>query len=140
MRRWLTVALVLAVVGAVPARAQTTLESAAERARRAWNGHRASDIVGGAERILIQLPGAAPSAPLESGQAAALLETFLSRTEEIETTVRAARPLDGDRRGYVELRRRYRISGTQEVRGQSLLLGYRNRSGIWELSEIRVVE
>ena len=38
--------------------------------------------------------------------------------------VRAAREVEPGR-GYVELQRRYRVAGTQDVRTQSLLLGYR---------------
>jgi hypothetical protein len=42
-------------------------------------------------------------------------------------------------RGYVELQRRYRIAGTQDVRTQSLLLGYRLARTGWSLVELRVV-
>jgi hypothetical protein len=39
----------------------------------------------------------------------------------------------------VELERKYRIEGTQEVRTQSLLLGYREGRSGWVLVELRVV-
>jgi hypothetical protein len=58
--------------------------------------------------------------------------------QEVETTVRAAREVEPGR-GYVELQRRYRITGTQEVRTQSLLLGYRLARTGWSLVELRVV-
>ena len=86
----------------------------------------------------MQLPGADPSAALGPEQAAALLADFLASAQEVETTVRAAREVEPGR-GYVELERRYRIAGTQEVRTQSLLLGYRVARTGWILVELRVV-
>jgi hypothetical protein len=88
--------------------------------------------------LLVQLPGADPSAALPPPQAAALLADFLASAQEVATVVRAAREVEPGR-GYVELQRRYRVAGTQEVRIQSLLLGYRlGRTG-WSLVELRVV-
>jgi len=86
----------------------------------------------------VQLPGADPSAALGPAQAAALLADFLATAQEVETTVRAAREVEPGR-GYVELQRRYRIAGTQDVRTQSLLLGYRLARTGWSLVELRVV-
>ena len=74
--------------------------------------------------VLIQLPGADPSVALGPAQAAALLADFLAPAQEVEVVVRAARQVETGR-GYVELQRRYRVSGTQDVRSQVLLLGYR---------------
>jgi hypothetical protein len=56
----------------------------------------------------------------------------------VETTVRAAREVEAGR-GYVELERRYKVAGTQEVRTQSLLLGYRVARSGWVLVVLRVV-
>jgi hypothetical protein len=88
--------------------------------------------------LLIQLPGADPSVALGPAQAAALLADFLATAQEVETVVLAAREV-GPGRGYVELQRRYRISGTQNVRTQVLLLGYRLEKERWSLVELRVV-
>jgi hypothetical protein len=52
--------------------------------------------------------------------------------------VRAAREV-GPGRGYVELQRLYRVTGTQNVRVQVLLLGYRLDKTGWSLVELRVV-
>lgn len=114
------------------------LTAAAELARDAWYAHDAAGLVADSPRLLVQLPGADPSAALPPPQAAALLADFLASAQEVETVVRAAREVEPGR-GYVELQRRYRVAGTQEVRTQSLLLGYRlSRSG-WSLVELRVV-
>jgi hypothetical protein len=87
---------------------------------------------------VVQLPGADPSAALEPAQAAALISAYLAPAQEVETVVSAARELEGGL-GYVELRRRYRVAGTQDVRVQSLLLGYRQGRAGWLLVELRVV-
>ena len=121
-------------------RAQASdLAEAAERARQACMAHNAAALVGQSPRVQIQLPGAEPSAALESDQAAALLKDFFASGQEVETQVRAAKEV-GPGRGYVELQRRYRIAGTQDVRVQVLLLSYRKHQGGWSLVEVRVVD
>jgi hypothetical protein len=67
-----------------------------------------------------------------------LLADFLSSSQEVEVVVRAARQVETGR-GYVELQRRYRVIGTQDVRSQLLLLGYRLGAGGWSLVEFRVI-
>jgi len=114
------------------------LRDAAERARRAWVGHDASALVAESPRLLIQLPGADPSVALGPDQAAALLADFQASSQEVETLVRAAREV-GPRRGYVELERKYRVAGTQDIRVQILLLGYRRLESGWTLVEFRVI-
>jgi hypothetical protein len=118
--------------------AQAHLDDAAEDARQAWFEHDANALVADAPRLLVQLPGADPSIALGPAQAAALLADFMRQGQEVETVVRAAREVEPGR-GYVELRRRYRISGTQDVRTQSLLLGYRLFRAGWRLVELRIV-
>ena len=56
----------------------------------------------------------------------------------VETVVRAAREV-APSQGYVELQRKYRVVGTQNVRTQVLLLGYRRSQGGWTLVEFRAV-
>jgi hypothetical protein len=115
-----------------------TLRAAAERARSAWFAHDAPGLVAESPRLMVQLPGADPSAALGPEQAAALITDFLASAQEVETMVKAAREVEGGR-GYVELERRYLVAGTQEVRVQSLLLGYRRGRNGWQLEELRVV-
>ena len=79
-------------------------------ARAAWFDHDASGLVADSPRLLVQLPGTDPSAALGPAQAAALLADFLASAQEVETMVRAAREVEPGR-GYVELLRRYRVSG-----------------------------
>lgn len=136
--RALLIALALLLPAGVARAQQAELNQAAESARRAWFEHDARALVAGAPRLLVQLPGADPSIALGPAQAAALLSDFMVQGQEMETVVRAAREVEPGR-GYVELERRYRIAGTQDVRTQSLLLGYRLLRTGWRLVELRVV-
>jgi hypothetical protein len=136
VRRLLTL-LALCTAPAAAAQ-QMALTDAAETAREAWFGHDARGLVADAPRLLVQLPGADPSIALGPAQAAALLTDFMVQGQEFETLVRAAKEVEPGR-GYVELQRRYRIAGTQDVRVQSLLLGYRLLRTGWRLVELRVV-
>jgi len=114
------------------------LRGAAERARHAWFSHDPVALVAQSPRLLVQLPGADPSAALGPAQAAALLGDFIASAQEVETVVRAAREVSPGT-GYVELQRKYRVAGTQDVRVQVLLLSYRKTRGGWTLVEFRVV-
>jgi hypothetical protein len=136
--RALVTALALLLWPALAGAQESQLNEAAERARQAWFGHDARGLVAGAPRLLVQLPGADPSIALGPAQAAALLADFMVQGQEVETLVRAAKEVEPGR-GYVELQRRYRIAGTQDVRTQSLLLGYRLLRTGWRLVELRVV-
>jgi hypothetical protein len=113
------------------------LEREADRARRAWFGHDASALVANSPRLVVRLPGADPSGALGQAQAAALLRDFLAPAQEVETAVRSAQEVEPGR-GYVELQRKYKVAGTQEVRSQTLLLAYRRGSDGWILVELRV--
>lgn len=137
MRHFLMLlAIILAPVGA--AGQQNALSEAAEQARAAWFAHDARGLVADAPRLLVQLPGADPSIALGPAQAAALLRDFMVQGQEVETVVHAAKEVEPGR-GYVELQRHYRIAGTEDVRVQSLLLGYRLLRTGWRLVELRVV-
>jgi hypothetical protein len=133
------IALAFAVALPTSGRAQSRgLDEAAERARVAWIAHDPAALIASSPRLLIQLPGADPSVALGPAQAVALLANFLAAVQEVEVVVRGAREVEPGR-GYVELQRRYRVTGTQDVRSQLLLLGYQLDPIGWTLVELRVV-
>jgi hypothetical protein len=137
VRLWLVLAL-LTGARATQAPAQAPeLDREADKARRAWHAHDATALVAGTSRVQIRLPGADPSGAIGPEQAAALLRDFMASAEEVETVTRSAREVEPGR-GYVELQRKYRVSGTQDVRSQTLLLGYRMGPSGWVLVELRV--
>lgn len=135
--RWSLTLAILSLAPVVLHAQSGDLDREAERARRAWHAHDAGALVANSPRLVVRLPGADPSGALGQAQAAALLRDFLAPTQEVETTVRSAREVEPGQ-GYVELQRLYRVSGTQEVRSQTLLLAYRRRPAGWTLVELRV--
>jgi hypothetical protein len=137
LHRLLMVVMLVASPQVAPAQ-DSALVQAAERARKAWLGHDASTLVANSPRLLIQLPGADPSVALGPDQAAALLANFLGPAQEVDALVLAAKEVEPGR-GYVELQRRYKVAGTQNVRTQILLLSYREGPRGWTLVEFRVV-
>jgi hypothetical protein len=137
MRRFLILVALVLPLAALDAQ-DRGLTQAADQARNAWLAHDAAGLVAQSPRLVLQLPGADPSAALGPAQSAALISNFLAQAQEVEIVVRAAREVEPGR-GYVELQRRYRVAGTQDVRVQSLLLGYRLEPSGWSLVELRVV-
>ena len=129
----------LALLGANSGRAQAApgLAAAAESARSAWLRHDAAALVQGSPGVVVRLPGVEPSGALGRAQAAALLRNYLEGVEEVATGLVAAREVEPGR-GYVELERRYRVGGTQQVRRETLLLSFRLIGGRWALVELRV--
>jgi hypothetical protein len=125
------------VLWAVPVSAQESLARVAEAARGALERQEPAVLIGRSPRLLVQLPAADPSAPVDRAQAVALLEGFLRGTEGVETVIRAAQAVTPER-GYVELVRRFRVVGTAEIRRQTVLLSYRRLGEGWELVELRV--
>jgi hypothetical protein len=139
MIRWLMALLLLAAAPMGAAAQEDTLGVAAAAARSAWAAQDPVALLEGTARVVVQLPGTDPAQALGRDQAAALLRDYFGRGQEVEVTLRSVREVEAGR-GYVELGRRYRVAGTQDVRDQSLLLGYRQGRDGWVLAEIRVVE
>ena len=116
--------------------AQSTLSDAAARARQALSAHDAQALVGQSSNVVLQIPGADPSSPLGRPQAVELLRRYLRPAEERGLDVTAIREVEPGK-GFIELTRRYVISGTVELRHETLYLGYRKLDGEWRLVELR---
>ncbi|MEO8029327.1 MAG: hypothetical protein ABJC74_13020 [Gemmatimonadota bacterium] len=128
-------ALLLCIPGV--SRQAPDLAPVAELARQALASHDAALLLGASTRVLLQLPGAAPSAPVGRAHSKALLDSYLDDFEEVTTEVRSV-SLAGEKAGTVELRRSYRVPGTSGVRIQSVLLAYQLIQGRWVLAELRI--
>jgi hypothetical protein len=138
MKRALILGLWLVLPSAAEAQQdRPPLRVVAEETRALWQRQDAAGLVAGTPQLVIQLPGADPSAPVQRQQATKLLQDFFDRSEEVETVLHDAQELDNGW-GLVELRRRYRVRGTQEIRDQLLLLSYRQSATRWTLVELRV--
>lgn len=136
MKSWSWLPIVVAVTLPTALAAQATLSAAADRAKQAWTAHDPEGLVGRSSSIVLQIPGADPSSPLGRAQAIELLRRYLRPTEERGldiTTIRVVEP----GKGFVELTRRYVVTGTSEVRRETLFLGYRLQRDEWRLVELR---
>ena len=113
------------------------LDQAAERARQAWFAHNTAALVAESPRLLIQLPGRRTLGGPGAGPGCSPPLDFLSNGQEVETVVRRRGGGAGPRlcRAPEEIPR----CGTQNVRVQVLLLGYRLDLGGWTLVEFRAV-
>lgn len=133
-RRWLLVGG-LALL-ATPAWGQEPLSDAAERAKQAWSVHDVPALVGKSSSIVLQIPGSDPSSPLGRAQAIELLRRYLRPAEERGLDATVIREVEPGK-GFVEFARRYVVSGTTELRRETLYLGYRRVDREWRLVELR---
>jgi hypothetical protein len=122
---------------APPARGQVELDSAVERARTAWLGHDAQDLVRHSDTVRLRLPGIAASASVRPEQAARLLERYLDPSQERSFLLVDVRQLAEDH-AYAEVARRYVVRGTDEELEETVFLGFRFLEGSWRLREVRV--
>jgi hypothetical protein len=136
---WLgALAVVLLAAGPLAAgNAQDPLEAAVEQAASAWTDHRVRDLVAGSDTVRLRIPGVAASAAVRASQAARLLEDFLADAEELQFGLRGIRRVAEDH-AYAEFGRGYRVSGTSDVREQTVFFGYRRLAGEWRLREVRI--
>src|SRR3989441_8356091 len=126
----------LMLLPAAGADAQSTLPDAASRAKQALLAHDAQALVGQSSNLLLRIPGADPSSPLGRAQAVELLGRYLRGAEERGLDITVIREVEPGK-GFVELTRRYVVSGTAEVRRGTLVLCYRFESKGWRLAELR---
>lgn len=115
---------------------QAGLDVAAQRARLAWLAHDPVTLLQGSPGVILQIPGADPSAAMGRHQAAELLSRYLRTSVERGVDIAVAREVE-DGRGYVELARRYTIAGTAEQRQETVFLGLRRQGDRWAVVELR---
>src|SRR5712664_2377652 len=91
---WWRMALALVVGSLVAGRgvAQGSLAEAAERVRQAWLAHNVQAVVGQSASVVLQIPGADPSAPVDRAQAMELLRRHLRAGVERAVSVPARLP------------------------------------------------
>jgi hypothetical protein len=119
--------------------AQATLEDAARRAESAWQSHDANALVGRSSAVVLQLPGAEPSAALGRAQAIELLRRYFQSTSERRVAVGAVSQREPGR-GVVELERVYVVRGTEDERRETVFLGFQLQNERWLLVEVRTAQ
>ena len=115
---------------------QGSLAEAGERVRQGWLAHNVQAVVGQSASVVLQIPGADPSAPVDRAQAMELLRRHLRAGVERALSVSAVREVEPGR-GYAELDRRYVVAGTSDERRETIFLGFRKLGREWLLAELR---
>src|SRR5437764_14964944 len=126
----------LTVLPTARGEAQSTLPDAALRAKQALLAHEPEALVGQSSNLLLQIPGADPSSPLGRAQAVELLGRYLRGAEERGLDITAIREVEPGK-GFVELTRRYVVSGNAELRRHTIFLGFRLESRGWSLADLQ---
>src|SRR5207302_2846134 len=120
-REWrIAVALAVSPVVTGSGLAQGSLAEAAERVRQAWLAHNVQAVVGQSASVVLQIPGADPSAPVDRAQAIELLRRHLRAGAERGLRVSAVREVEPGR-GYAELDRRYVVARAHAAVAQAQL-------------------
>jgi len=127
-------ALVLAAAG--PLAGQSGLATAAQRTRAAWLSHDAAALLERSPGVILQIPGADPSSALRRQQAGELLARYLRTSIERSVEIATVREVE-EGRGYVELVRRYSVTGTAEERRETVFVGLRRVGDWWVVVELR---
>jgi hypothetical protein len=135
MKTWVAL-LVGAATLSTPLVAQASLQEAAQGAAAAWLGHDLAALMGRGPTVVLEIPGANPSSPVNVAQAAELLRRYLRPAVEHHVMVRSLREV-GDGGGFVELDRTYAVTGTTDVRRETVYLRFRRVDGAWRLTELR---
>jgi ketosteroid isomerase-like protein len=112
-------------------------KAALDRLRASWSRQDAAGIVAGATRVVVQLPGEAATAPLATEQAARALARLFVDASEVGFEVDAVRAL-GNETVYAEMRRRFRVRGSDGTVEQRVFAAFRLDGGRWRLVELRV--
>lgn len=129
MRTWMLVALA-AVLAQDPG-------AAIDRLRAAWARQDAAGVVEGSTRVVVQLPGAAATVPLSAEQAARALNRLFTDATEVGLEVDTVRTL-GNESVYAEMRRRFRVRGSDGTVVQRVFAAFRLEEGRWRLVELRI--
>lgn len=119
--------------------AQGALMDAARSAEQAWSSHDAAGLVGQSSAVVLQIPGADPSAALGRAQAIELLRRHFQSATERRVVVATVREIEAGR-AVVELERSYVVRGTTDERRETVFLGFRLVQGRWLLGEVRTAQ
>jgi hypothetical protein len=112
-------------------------QAAIARLRESWSRQDSGGVVAGATRVVVQLPGEAATAPLSADQAARSLDRVFRDATEVGLDVNAVRTI-GSETVYAEMRRRFRVRGSDGTVVQRVFAAFRLEGGQWRLAELRI--
>lgn len=94
-------------------------------------------LFGSRQPVRLELPSQPSAVSVRGEIAAATLASMVRRTADLEfSTIGSAVVVPGH--GYIEIRRRFRVLGTQEDQRQRILIGARYEEGRWRVTEVWV--
>lgn len=126
------------VTGVAQGSAQGSLAEMAERVRQAWLAHDAPGVVGQSATLVLQIPGADPSAPLDRAHGVELVRRYMHAAVERGLRLGAVQEAEPGM-GYAELERRYAVVRTSDVRRETIFLTFHKVGEEWLLAELRSV-
>jgi len=129
-------AWVLALAAVGPLAGQSGLAEAAQQTRAAWLAHDAEALLARSPGVILQIPGADPSSALRREQAGELLARYLRTSVERRVEIATVREVE-EGRGYVELVRRFSVTGTAAERRETVFVGLRRVGAWWVVVELR---
>jgi hypothetical protein len=110
---------------------------AIERLRASWSRQDAAAVLEGSTRVVVQLPGEAATAPLGAEQASRALARLFVDVTEVALEVKATRRVSGET-VYAEMKRRFRVRGSEGTVEQQVFAAFRLEEGRWRLVELRI--
>ncbi len=129
---WLRLVAVAALAGPIQ---DPELGQLAVTARSVFEARDFSRLFDDRQPVRLELPSQPTAMSVRGEIAAAALASLVRRTADIRVvTVGSAVVAPGH--GYVELRRRFRVIGTQEEQGQKILISARFDEGRWRVTEV----
>ena len=109
----------------------------ASNARSAFETREFSRLFDDRQPVRVELPTLSAAVSVRGEIAAAALASMVRRTADLEfSTVGSAVVAAGH--GYVEIRRRFRVLGTQEEQRQKILISAKFEEGRWRVTEVWV--
>lgn len=131
---WLGLAALLTMA---PPLQERELGQLANFAREVFATRQFARLFGDRLPVRLELPSQPSAVSVRGEIAAAALASMVRRTADLESaTIGSAMVAPGH--GYVEIRRRFRVLGTQEEQRQRILISAKFEDGRWRVTEVWV--
>ncbi len=108
-----------------------------DRLRASWLRQDAAGVLEGATRVVVQLPRESATVPLGAEQASRALARLFVDATEVGLEVKAVRRVSGET-VYAEMKRQFRVRGSEGTVEQQVFAAFRLEEGRWRLTELRI--
>ena len=129
--------LLWGMLQAAPPRPQASLSDLMSLARNAFTTRDFGLLFDERRPVRLELPNQTAAVSVRGRVAAASLASLVRRTQDVDlTAVDSAEVAPGY--GYLELLRRYRVMGTDEIQTQRVLISVKREEETWRIVEFWV--